>query len=238
VADRTGIILAAGFGSRLADAGSLKPLTLVAGVPLLLRAVHSMEKAGCARIVVVVGHGKDDVMAGLAGYRGASEIIFADNPRHDLANGVSVLAARPHVKGDFVLAMADHVVGDEVMALARSTVPAPGTAVLLVDYKLDTIFDMDDATKVLAQDGRIDRIGKAIPEYNCVDCGVFICSQALMDAIAAVYDAKGDASLSHGVQALAERGNMLVADIGDGFWQDVDTPAMLAHAEAEFARRQ
>lgn len=237
MASRTGIILAAGFGSRLKDAGALKPLTPVAGVPLLLRAVQSMEKAGCARIVVVVGHGKDDVMAGLAGYRGASEIVFADNPRHDLANGVSVLAARPHVPGDFVLAMADHVVGDEVMALARGTVPAPGTAVLLVDYKLDTIFDMDDATKVQAEGGRIVRIGKTIPDYNCVDCGVFVCSQALMDAIAEVYDAKGDASLSHGVQALAARGHMLVADIGDGFWQDVDTPEMLAHAEAEFARR-
>jgi choline kinase len=235
---RTGIILAAGFGSRLKEAGSLKPLTLVAGVPLLLRAVHGMEKAGCARIVVVVGHGKDDVIAGLAGYRGASEIIFADNPRHDLANGVSVLAARPYVPGDFVLAMADHVVGDEVMALARDTVPAPGTAVLLVDYKLDTIFDMDDATKVLARDGRIDRIGKTIPDYNCVDCGVFVCSPALMEAIASVYDGKGDASLSDGVQALAGRGDMLVADIGDGFWQDVDTPDMLAHAEAEFAKRQ
>jgi hypothetical protein len=59
-----------------------------------------------------------------------------------------------------------------------------------------------------------------------------------MEAIASVYDGKGDASLSDGVQALAGRGDMLVADIGDGFWQDVDTPDMLAHAEAEFAKRQ
>jgi NDP-sugar pyrophosphorylase family protein len=67
---------------------------------------------------------------------------------------------------------------------------------------------------------------------------VFVCSAALMDAIEAVYRQTGDASLSEGVQTLAAAGNMQVIDIGDGFWQDVDTPEMLAHAEAELARRK
>jgi choline kinase len=76
-----------------------------------------------------------------------------------------------------------------------------------------------------------------IPEYNCVDVGVFVCTTALMDRIAEVYEKTGDASLSDGVQALANTGRMTVLDIGDGFWQDVDTPEMLAHAEKELARR-
>jgi NDP-sugar pyrophosphorylase family protein len=69
------------------------------------------------------------------------------------------------------------------------------------------------------------------------DCDVFVCSVALMDSMASVYARAGDASLSDGVQALAAQGKMHLADIGDGFWQDVDTPEMLAHAEAELARR-
>jgi 1L-myo-inositol 1-phosphate cytidylyltransferase len=236
---RTGVILAAGFGSRLTQDNSkaLKPLTPVGGIPLLERAVLGLEKAGCGRVVVVVGFHKDDVIASLSLYRGQAEIVFAENPHYDLKNGVSVLAARAHLSGPvFVLAMADHVVGDEVMALARDYEPAPGSAALLVDYKLDSIFDMDDATKVLSKDGRIAQIGKTIPEYDCVDCGVFVCSIALMDAIETVYRSNGDASLSDGVQALAAAGKMHVVDIGDGFWQDVDTPEMLAHAEAELAR--
>lgn len=256
-AARTGVILAAGFGSRLAAVSekALKPLTKVGGVPLLQRAVRSLEQAGCARVVVVVGHKKDDVVASLEGYPGAAEIVFAENARYDLKNGVSVLAARPHLlahddgQATFVLSMADHVLGDEVMAIAKAWQPAQGTAALLVDYKLASIFDMDDATKVLSKpvpEGRaearpgvalIDRIGKTIPSYDCVDCGVFVCTTALMDAIARVYEAQGDASLSDGVQALARDDQMFIVDVGDGFWQDVDTPEMLEHAERELARR-
>jgi len=60
---------------------------------------------------------------------------------------------------------------------------------------------------------------------------------ALMDAMASVYARAGDASLSDGVQALAAQGKMHLADIGDGDWQDIDAPEMLAYAEAELARR-
>lgn len=232
---RTGVILAAGFGSRLQDESGerLKPLTLVGGEPLLVRAVRSLGEAGCARVVIVLGHGASAVDAAFRGaYHGDVEVVFALNERYDLSNGVSVLTARPHLLGDtFIIAMADHVVGDEVMALARAHEPASCSATLLVDWKLASIFDMDDATKVLDDGGRIARIGKQIPEYNCVDCGVFVCTTALMDALESVFTARGDASLSDGVQALAERGAMHTLDIGDGFWQDVDTPEMLAHAE-------
>jgi len=233
---RTGIILAAGFGSRLQDddaSDRLKPLTEVGGEPLLVRAVRGLGLAGCGRIVIVVGHGADDVAAGFeASYHGDVDVVFATNERFDLANGVSVLAARPHLLGEtFIIAMADHVVGDDVMRLAGEHHPLPGTATLLVDRKLDSIFDMDDATKVWSRDGRVERIGKALTEYDCVDCGIFVCTTALMDALAEVLERRGDASLSEGVQALASQGAMHVLDIGDGFWQDVDTPDMLAHAE-------
>ena len=240
---RTGLVLAAGFGSRLRgsdDDTSLKPLTRVGGTPLLLRVVQSLELAGCAKVVIVTGYGAADVEARLRTlYTGPAEIVFTLNPRYELSNGLSVLAAREHVADEFVLVMADHVIGDEVMTIAAAHRPVEGGATLLVDYKLETIFDMDDATKVLSgPGGRIVSIGKQIPHYDCVDTGVFVCTGALMDTIAAVFEAEGDASLSDGVQALSARGTMRVLDIGDGFWQDVDTPEMLAHAERVLRARK
>ena len=238
-ASRTGIVLAAGFGSRLegsSDETDLKPLTPVGGVPLLHRTVRSLQLAGCRRVVVVVGHGADEVQAGVRPhFNGSLDLRFVVNERYDLSNGVSVLAARDAVDGAFVLTMADHVFSDDVMRLAGSHTPPSEGATLLVDYDIDGVFDLDDATKVREEDGRIVAIGKQIADYNCIDTGLFVCTEALMDALADVFEERGDASLSDGVQRLAAAGRMTVLDIGDGFWQDVDTPEMLAEAERRLA---
>ncbi len=52
----TGIVLAAGEGSRLRAVAPLKPLCCVAGRTLLAHAVSGMAQAGLARTVVVVGY--------------------------------------------------------------------------------------------------------------------------------------------------------------------------------------
>ena len=236
---RKGVILAAGFGSRLQDGSAkpvLKPLTRVDGVPLFERTIQSLALAGCDGAVVVLGFEAEAVRAAIeAELCSPIPIQFVVNDQYELANGVSVLKARAHVGCEFVLTMADHVFGPEVMEVAAGRRPPAEGATLLVDYKLDSIFDMDDATKVLEQDGRIASIGKQIAQFNCVDTGLFLCTTALMDALSETYAERGDASLSDGVGRLAASGRMHVADIGNGFWQDIDTPEMLQYAERVLA---
>src|SRR6056297_35261 len=234
--NRIGVILAAGFGSRLAGTDTetdLKPLTSVNGQPLIFRTIQSLKKAGCSKVVIVLGYGFDEIKAEiLDSYTGDLPIIFTKNEKFKLSNGISVLAARDHVgENQFILTMADHILSDEMMLLAKNHTPVEGGATLLVDHKIDDVFDMDDATKVLSVDSSIASIGKKITEFNCVDTGVFVCTTGLMDEIKQVYDAEGDASLSDGVQALASTGKMHTLDIGNAYWQDVDTPEMLGHAE-------
>lgn len=235
VANRTGVILAAGFGSRLAGTVSdtdLKPLTPVAGEPLIYRTIKSLEKAGCSKVVIVLGYAyeeiKDDL---LATYGGDIPIVCVKNEHYKLSNGVSVLAAEKEIEGHFILTMADHILSDGMMEIARQHEPPEQGASLLVDYKIDTILDMDDATKVLEKDGHIQEIDKKLNNFNCIDTGVFVCTRAIIDAIDDVYQQNGDASLSHGVKFLADNNRMTVVDIEDNFWQDVDTPEMLEYAE-------
>jgi choline kinase len=204
----------------------------------MLRTLDSLAVAGCGRAVIVVGYGGLEVEEAIrARYEGPLELVFVTNERYELSNGVSVLAARGYVPGTFVLTMADHVFGDEVMLLAAGHTPPERGATLLVDSKLDQIFDMDDAMKVVVRDGSVAGIGKQLARYDAIDTGLFVCTDGLMEELDAELRARGDAALSDGVSRLARQARMRVLDIGEGFWQDVDTPEMLGHADAMLLRR-
>lgn len=230
-----GLILAAGYGSRLAGVSpvtSFKPLTPVNGKPLIFRTIESLELAGCDEIVIVLGFGYEEIKKAILDiYEGETPLTFVYNEQFKLSNGVSVLSAAEHLGDRFIMTMADHILGDSLMEIAKETKLEDGTAALLVDFKLDEIFDMDDATKVLSEEGKIISIGKQITEYNCVDTGLFVCTDGLLIELQKHYDEYGDTSISDGVQDLAENENMFTVDIGEGMWQDVDTPEMLEQAE-------
>jgi choline kinase len=232
---RKGIILAAGLGSRLCTEktdNSCKPLMIVDDLSLLVRTICSLGIAGCDQAIIVLGHQAETIENFIRSkYCGPVKLTFVVNHKYSLQNGISVLTAKPFIEDEFVLTMADHVLDDEIMYRIRDCHPPEGGAVLCVDYKLETIFDIDDATKVLVEDTLIKKIGKDLSKYNCIDTGVFVGSGGLMDAIDQVYQQKGDASLSEGVQFLANQGLMEILDIKDAFWQDVDNKEMLLHAE-------
>lgn len=236
MANREAVILAAGFGSRLqgvSDETTIKPLTPVAGRPLLYRTIDGLVDAGCERIVIVIGYGAEELQSAVeSGYDREVDLHFVVNPHYKLANGVSVLCARDHVKGDVVLTMADHVFDSAVLRMAVDYECPSDGACLLVDSKVDEVFDIDDATKVWVEHDRLVEIGKQLDRYNRIDTGCFVIGSALFGELASVYEAKGDVSLSDGVQALARTGKMKVLDIGGLRWQDVDTPEMFEHAEA------
>lgn len=232
--ERKGLILAAGYGSRLQGASALtefKPLTEIAGKPLIFRTIESLEKAGCSEIIIVLGYGHEEIKAAIKNsYTGKTPVHFVFNKDYHLSNGVSVLSAKDLLGDLFIMTMADHILGDSLMEKAGEFIPEQETAALLVDYKIDTIFDMDDATKVLSKDGKIVSIGKEIGDFNCIDTGVFVCTSGLLKSLEVHFKEHGDTSISNGVQDLAKLGNMYTVDIGDGFWQDVDTPEMLEYA--------
>jgi choline kinase len=233
------VILAAGLGSRLRQESEVpKPLMSIHGRPLVLRVLDRFLEAGIDSAVVVLGHCADEVRDGIENHNQGIRIMFTVNPKFELSNGLSVLAAKP-VVGDrpFFLSMSDHIFERSIIeGLAAAELPQGGL-VLAVDRKLDSIYDMEDATKVQTDGrGRIARIGKQLEQFDAVDSGLFLASPALFDAIDehSRERADRDCSLSEGVETLARRGLARVHDIGDGRWQDVDTPGSMAHAKKIF----
>jgi choline kinase len=223
------LIIAAGHGSRLREVSPSKPLTRIAGVPLIERVIRAAAAGGASAFTVVTGHEAARVEAFLATLTDLTidTVRVAD---WDLPNGHSVLAGAARIAGDYLLTMADHLFDPSIVSALIAAPPAPLT--LAVDRGLaGALLDMDDATKVeTGADGAIVRIGKALARFDAVDTGLFRATPALADAIGA-----GGGSLSEGVQRLADRGQARTLDVTGRFWLDVDDPVALAKAEALLA---
>jgi 1L-myo-inositol 1-phosphate cytidylyltransferase len=233
------VIIAAGYGSRISALSSSKPLTPVAGVPLIELGVRQLAAAGVSRVVVVTGHEAERVEGFLAALSTRSGIPIHAERVADWSkpNGFSVIAGAERVAAlggsDFLLVMADHMFSAGILArLAAAGSPERGVT-LAVDRRLDNpLVDPDDATWVeTAPDGRIRAIGKAIAAFDAVDCGAFLATPELPDAIAAAIATGKAGSLSDGMQVLADCGRAATMDIGTAWWLDVDDPR--AHAAAE-----
>lgn len=235
------LIIAAGYGSRLAGVSPSKPLTPVAGVPLIELGVRQAKAAGARRVVVVTGHEADRLEAFLPGLAERAGIAILAERLDDWStpNGFSVMAGAARIDGDYLLMMADHIFSAEILAgLARSGSPERGVT-LGIDYRVNNpLVDPDDATWVKHDEaGRIVAIGKTIPHYDAVDCGAFLATPELAAAIAAAIADGKPGSLSDGMQRLADAGRAWTMDIGEAWWIDVDDPRAHALAEAQAPSR-
>lgn len=231
------LIIAAGFGSRLSSLSPSKPLTPIAGVPLIELGVRQARAAGARRAVVVTGHEADRLEAFLPDLASRAGVAIHAERLSDWSqpNGYSVMAGAAKIAGDYLLMMADHIFSAPILTmLARQGSSARGVT-LAIDYRTGSdLVDPDDATWVKHDaEGRIVAIGKTIAEYDAVDCGAFLATPELAAAIAAAIAAGKPGGLSDGMQVLADRGRAWTADIGQAWWIDVDDPRALALAEAQ-----
>ena len=235
------LIIAAGYGTRLREISESKPLTAVAGMPLLEHGVRQARAAGVERVVVVTGHQAIEIEKFLPGLSDRVGIpVVSERVLHwSTPNGYSVMAGAARIAkmggGDYLLMMADHIFEAGILErLARQGTKSRGVT-LAIDRRTDNpLIDPDDATWVKTDaDGRIEAIGKTIPEFDAVDCGAFLATPELAAAIQAAITAGKSGSLSDGMQRLADAGRAATMDIGEAWWIDVDDPR--AHAIAEEA---
>lgn len=226
------MILAAGNGSRLSlPNGDPKPLARIGGLTLLDRVVRSAASAGIETVSIVTGYQADRLQAGALSAPPACEVRWLHNLRFAEPNGLSLLAAERGVGGPFLLLMADHLFEQTTLRnLLRASGATDAEVVMAVDFKVDTIWDLEDATKVMTVDSRARAIGKTVRPFNAIDTGMFVCRQGIFPRMRASA-AAGDASLSGGVARLLEDGTVETVDIGSARWIDVDTPAARAVAE-------
>ena len=233
------VVLMAGTGSRLRASGEIlpKPLVQIFGRPLISYIVDALQKVGVRTLHAVVGADGDALVAALGPLvPSAMRLNAISNPDWQKQNGISVLCAAGKVREPFFLTMGDHLLDPSI--LERVVEQAARSELnLAIDRKIKAIFDLDDAMKVQTKGDRVIAIGKNLAAYDAIDTGVFLCPNELFDFLRRARR-NGDCSLADGVRLMAEEGKVCAIDIGQAWWQDVDTFAMRARAEEELSKRQ
>jgi len=235
------VILMAGEGSRLRGPNKtfLKPFVPVLGRPLILYTLDVLTRVGIKTVNFVVGYEsgrmieqvKQLIPAGLS-------VSFIENRHWQKQNGISLLAAADRVSKPFLLTMSDHLFDGAVVGRLIDSFD-PGFLNIAVDRKLDSIFDLEDAMKVQTVGNRITDIGKNLRHYDAIDSGLFVCPLQIFDYLerAKAGSCGSDCSLADGVRLMAGDDKVHAIDIGDAWWQDVDTPQMLQYAERQMSER-
>ena len=245
--DMTGIseavILMAGEGSRLrgSDNTFLKPFVPVLGRPLISYALDALARAGIKSFNFVVGYErarmieqvKKLIPAGLSA-------SFIENRDWQKQNGISLLAASGHVSKPFLLTMSDHLFDGAVVDRLLDSFDS-GSLNIAVDRKLGSIFDLEDAMKVRTRGNRVTDIGKNLRDYDAIDIWLFVFPLEIFDYLERAKSGNPesfrDCSLADGVRLMAGDKNVRAIDVGDAWWQDVDTPQMLKYAERQMSER-
>jgi 1L-myo-inositol 1-phosphate cytidylyltransferase len=229
---REAVILMAGSGSRLRSAQNAlpKPLTPILGRPLISYTLDALAVAGVTKINIVVGYESDRLKIAVKEMAPPGVALsFVVNSQWQKQNGISLLAVAKSVTGSFLLTMSDHLFDTVIVDLLMESA-VPSVLNLAVDRKIDSIFDLDDAMKVQTKRDCVIAIGKDLPNYDAIDTGLFVCPPEIF---AYVERAKKneDCSLADCVRLMATDNKVRAIDIGDAWWQDIDTIEMLQHAE-------
>ena len=229
------LIIAAGRGERLRPFTDERPKPLVPllGLRLIERVIFSAKEAGIKEFAIVTGYLGRKVMKFLGdGSRYHVKIEYVENGRWRKGNGVSVYEARKLLDESFVLLMSDHVFDPGILSELKRCELGEEECILCVDKGMRCVFDVHDATKVNVVDGKIEKIGKGLSEYNGVDMGIFLCSPHIFEVLRRNI-ANGRYSLTETIRELARERKMKAYCIDDGesYWIDIDTSQSLKIAQ-------
>ena len=230
------VIIAAGQGSRLFKKtyGTPKTLLPFGNDTVMSTILKNFAKNDIRDFVIVIGYESEHILKyfeknDLFGYN----ITFVKNQEWKKGLGLSVLAAEQAVnENDFILSMSDHIVS--ASATRRLIESDYDKNLLLVDKRVDKIFDIDDATKVLLEKNKIQQINKELTNYNGIDCGVFRLNKRFFESMRK-QEKIGNETISHAVEGLIENNDMFAVFMKETEnWIDIDTPEAYQHALNKF----
>lgn len=228
-------ILAAGSGSRFRrHFDGPKPLFPLLGIPLIVRNILGLREAGVHEFVIITGCYDRELRDYLGdGSQWGVSIHYVHNSRWQLGNGTSAHAFREVYRPEekFVLLMADHLFDPEVFqdVIAEAEQLDEGDVLLAADRRVNDVYRLEESTKIVADGDVARQLGKELAQYDAVDCGLFLCTGALLEALSQAID-QGRYTLTDGVNILTREGRVKLHFV-DRNWVDVDDLESCRHGE-------
>src|SRR5262245_10259536 len=229
------VIIAAGTGSRLWPHTNQVPKTLLpfGQGTILSQIITNFMMIGITEFVIVVGFGAKQIIEYITTTGLGPRVTFVENRDWQRGNGLSVhLVQGVAGVGSFLLSMSDHLVAPP--ALAHLMAARSDQNLLLVDPRVDGVFDLPDATKVMMEGTRITGIGKELVDFNAIDCEVFRLDERFFEAMGGALR-QGEESLCYGVRHLSKaRTFERLHWPEDSHWIDIVTPEAYEYALAHW----
>ena len=231
------VILGAGLGTRLG--GQPKALYELAGATLLDRCAAALEAAGFTELVVVTGHGAEEVESAWRASPRALEASLLHNPLYAELNNFHTLAlaCEQCPPGPLLVLNSDIVFLPRVI---EDTSAAGGDLGLAVEPGVTD----EEALKVLVEDGAPRALGKGLPADRSYGefIGVSLLSPAGRTAYAEAAEAaraadERDLYYEDVFSRICGSVDSRLTDVAAGDWAEIDAPEDVP-AALEVARRQ
>ena len=169
-------------------------------------------------VVVVVGYKAEELVRIL---KDRAEVVYNDNL--DKGNAYSVFCSKEALRNEdkFLVLMGDHLYSFEFL---KKALDAPENSAIVC--RENEVIGVEEATKILAEDGKIVDIGKDLENWNYIDTGAFMCTPRIFEVLDEIFAERSSAEWSETVKAA----EMSVYEV-DEFWVDIDTPEDVKKAE-------
>lgn len=226
-----GVIIAAGYGSRLWNVTNNVPKTLLSfgKGTILSTIIGNLHRSGIDEVIIVVGYNQQYIRDYISMNDFDIPVTLVENLLWDKGNALSVYQVKSYIYSEsFILSMSDHIVS--VFAMKKVVQSNEKSNLLLVDPYIESIFDIDDATKVAVEGDKITRIGKKLSTFNAIDSGIFRLENDFFNAVDEAVR-RGNDSISAAIEQLIELQRIKAIEIDKpNQWLDIDTPEAYNHA--------
>lgn len=242
------VILAAGMGKRLGDLTrhSTKCMVKVNGKRLIEHALDALLESGVRRVVMVVGHGADELQSVLGNdYRGA-RIDYVLNPIYAKSNNIySLFLVRSFMEEDDSLLLESDVIFDPAIIRAGLDDPWPNLAVVakFQPWMDGTVTKLDDREFISCFVSKKEIVWSDLDQYfktvNIYKLSREFSKDKFFPFLEVYIRAKGLNEYYEEVLKVLtfiDQGSIKALDISDKLWYEIDDLQDLDIADALFSR--